>query len=163
MNYEKIEEIKVLQLIKGLQEGEKNAVYDLLKIYSPLIINIIDKFNINDIQKKYVNDLTINTLLNCVFDYKIEFKQSFLSYSISKIIKEIKHYTKNLYSEIYSQNQMENYYSQVITTKFFLEKTLNRSPKIIEIANHLLVTEEFILELLEYPTINHKHKITINI
>lgn len=88
-------------------------------------------------------------LIKAVERFSLDKGVRFASFATPTIIGEIKRYFRDKGSTIRIPRRIYEIYQKVNQARDYLSQQLSRSPKINEIANHLNISEENVLEIIE--------------
>ncbi|WP_373600178.1 SigB/SigF/SigG family RNA polymerase sigma factor [Paraclostridium bifermentans] len=112
----------------------------------------------NILAKKYINkgveyddiyQVASLALIYAIDRYDIEKGYEFSSFATPTIIGEIKKYFRDKVWTVKVPRRIQELSKKISEAKLFLEQKYKRSPKAIDIANHLGCTEEEVLEAIE--------------
>jgi len=137
------------EINKLFQNHQKyHSIYRIIitEYYKYIALTILDKYHVESFEKDKILELSMKKFLNSIQNYTFYDNIEFTNYSIKIILNEIKYYN---IQKLKFNNSKKEIYISILEAKNHLEYTLNRSPKISEIANYLNINEEYILEILE--------------
>ncbi len=112
----------------------------------------------NILAKKYINkgveyddiyQVASLALIYAIDRYDIEKGYEFSSFATPTIIGEIKKYFRDKVWTVKVPRRIQELSKKISEAKLFLEQKYKRSPKAVDIANHLGCTEEEVLEAIE--------------
>ncbi len=140
----------LLQLIKEFQRSQSEEVQtELVKQYESLVHSLARKFSRG---RDYDDDLIqvgMIGLLGALRRFDLSVGRSFESFAVPTIIGEIKRYIRDKTWSVHVPRRIKELGPKIKSALEKLTAELQRSPKIIEIANYLDVTEEEVLETME--------------
>lgn len=138
------------QLIKEFQQSQSEEVQtELVKRYSSLVHSLAKKFSRG---RDYDEDLVqvgMIGLLGALRRFDLSVGRSFESFAVPTIIGEIKRYIRDKTWSVHVPRRIKELGPKIKNAVEKLTTELQRSPRVIEIANYLDVTEEDVLETME--------------
>ncbi|MFN7252741.1 MAG: RNA polymerase sigma factor SigB [Anaerobacillus sp.] len=138
------------KLIKEFQKTQSEEVQTkLVKKYEALVRTLAKKFSRG---KDYDEDLIqvgMIGLLGALRRFDLSVGRSFESFAVPTIIGEIKRYIRDKTWSVHVPRRIKELGPKIKNTVEKLTTELQRSPKVIEIANYLDVSEEDVLETME--------------
>ncbi|MGE6257937.1 RNA polymerase sigma factor SigB [Heyndrickxia sporothermodurans] len=141
---------KIHDLIKQYQENEDmNAQNDLVLHYQNLVESIARKYSKGQSYHEDIVQVGLLGLLGAIRRFDESFGKSFEAFAIPTIIGEIKRFLRDKTWSVHVPRRIKELGPKIKTTIEELTVTLQRSPKIDEIANKLDVLEEEVLEAME--------------
>lgn len=147
---------EVLTWIKQYQEEKNEEIQTKLVMhYTPLVRTLARKFSHGkDFEEDFVQVGMVG-LLQAIsrFDYNIG--KSFESFAIPTIIGEIKRFIRDKTWSVHVPRRIKELSPKINKAVEHLTETLQRSPKIEEIANYLEISSEEVLEALELSRSYH--------
>lgn len=126
--------------------GNRNQVVNK---YINLAEIISKKFYNRGIDYEDIYQVACIALIKSVERFDLEKGVKFVSFATPTIIGEIKRYFRDKGSTIRIPRRIYEVYQKVNYAKEYLTQELKRTPRIDEIANHLKLSEETILEIIE--------------
>ncbi|MFS0577134.1 RNA polymerase sigma factor SigB [Sporosarcina sp. 179-K 3D1 HS] len=141
---------QVLQWIKEFQENnDEEAQTNLVLHYERLVHSIARKYSSG---KPYYEDIVqvgMLGLLGAIRRYDPEFGKSFEAFAVPTIIGEIKRFLRDKTWAVHVPRRIKELGPRIKATVETLTTELQRSPLVSEIAEHLEVDEESVLEAME--------------
>ncbi|WP_413376397.1 RNA polymerase sigma factor SigB [Alkalihalobacillus sp. 1P02AB] len=141
---------KVYQWIKQYQQnGDVHVQTEIVKHYEGLVRSLARKFSKG---KEYDEDLVqvgMLGLLAAIKRYDEEFGRSFESFAVPTIVGEIKRFIRDKTWSVHVPRRIKELGPKIKKAVDELTTSLQRSPLVHEIAGHLEVTEEEVLETME--------------
>ncbi|GIN86570.1 RNA polymerase sigma factor [Heyndrickxia sporothermodurans] len=141
---------KIHDLIKQYQENEDmNAQNDLVLHYQNLVESIARKYSKGQSYHEDIVQVGLLGLLGAIRRFDESFGKSFEAFAIPTIIGEIKRFLRDKTWSVHVPRRIKELGPKIKTTIEELTVTLQRSPKIDEIAAKMDVSEEEVLEAME--------------
>ncbi|GAF64712.1 RNA polymerase sigma factor SigB [Alkalihalobacillus trypoxylicola] len=134
---------------KYQQDGDEEVQTDLVKHYEGLVRSLARKFSKG---KEYDDDLFqvgMLGLLAAINRYDDEYGRSFESFAVPTIVGEIKRFIRDKTWSVHVPRRIKELGPKIKKAVDELTTSLQRSPLVHEIAAHLDVTEEEVLETME--------------
>lgn len=155
---------EVSKWIKDYQSHkDEEAQNQLVMHYKNLVDSIARKYSKGKSNHEDIFQVGIIGLLGAIRRYDESFGRSFEAFAIPTIIGEIKRFLRDKTWSVHVPRRIKELGPKIKTTVEELTSQLQRSPKIEEIADHLEVTEEEILEAMEmgksYQALSVDHSI----
>jgi len=155
---------EVNEWIKAYQLHEDQEAQDKLVMhYKNLVESIARKYSKGKSYHEDIFQVGIIGLLGAIRRYNESYGKSFEAFAIPTIIGEIKRFLRDKTWSVHVPRRIKELGPKIKTTVEELTATLQRSPQIHEIAEHLDVTEEEVLEAMEmgksYQALSVDHSI----
>ncbi|RFU67378.1 RNA polymerase sigma factor SigB [Peribacillus saganii] len=155
---------KVNDWIKAFQEHQdEEAQNQLVLHYQSLVETISRKYSKGKSYQEDIIQVGMIGLLGAIRRYDESFGKSFEAFAVPTIIGEIKRFLRDKTWSVHVPRRIKELGPKIKTTVEELTTTLHRSPKIEEIAQHLEVSEEEVLEAMEmgksYQALSVDHSI----
>ena len=148
-NYKQTKE-QVLEWIKAYQETEdEDAQTNLVLNYQRLVQSIARKYSNG---KSYHEDIVqegMLGLLGAIRRYDPDFGRTFEAFAVPTIIGEIKRFLRDKTWAVHVPRRIKELGPRIKSAVEALTTELQRSPKVIEIAEYLEVDEDDVLEAME--------------
>lgn len=150
--------------IKAFQEHDDQEAQDKLVLhYKNLVESIARKYSKGKSYHEDIFQVGIIGLLGAIRRYDESFGKSFEAFAIPTIIGEIKRFLRDKTWSVHVPRRIKELGPKIKATVEELTRDLQRSPQIHEIADHLDVTEEEVLEAMEmgksYQALSVDHSI----
>jgi RNA polymerase sigma-B factor len=158
---------EVIELIEQFQQtNDEEIQLFLVKKYNALVESLARKYSRGHHMHEDLVQVGMLGLLGAIRRYDPQFGKGFEAYAIPTIIGEIKRYLRDKTWSIHVPRRIKELGPRIKATVEKLTTELQRSPKVEEIAHHLEVTEEEILETMEmgksYKALSVDHSIDSN-
>ncbi|ASF37976.1 RNA polymerase, sigma 37 subunit, RpsB/SigB [Halobacillus alkaliphilus] len=142
---------EVYEWIEHLQEHPTDeAVQEkIVLVYKDLVESIARKYSKNSTIHEDLVQVGMLGLLAAIRRYDPSFGKSFESFAIPTIIGEIKRFIRDKTWSVHVPRRIKELGPKIKKAAEELTNTLQRSPSVIEIADHLEVSEEDVLETME--------------
>ncbi|KIL52213.1 RNA polymerase sigma factor SigB [Jeotgalibacillus soli] len=155
---------EVLAWIKAYQENQdEEAQHKLVVNYRNLVESIARKYSKGKSYHEDIAQVGIIGLLGAIRRYDDTFGKSFEAFAIPTIIGEIKRFLRDKTWSVHVPRRIKELGPKIKAAVEELTTTLQRSPKVSEIADHLEVSEEEVLEAMEmgksYQALSVDHSI----
>ncbi|KIL52426.1 RNA polymerase sigma factor SigB [Jeotgalibacillus alimentarius] len=155
---------EVLEWIKAYQETQdEDAQHKLVVHYKNLVESIARKYSKGKSYHEDIAQVGMIGLLGAIRRYDDTFGKSFEAFAIPTIIGEIKRFLRDKTWSVHVPRRIKELGPKIKATVEELTTDLQRSPKVSEIAMHLEVSEEEILEAMEmgksYQALSVDHSI----
>ncbi|MFB1083000.1 RNA polymerase sigma factor SigB [Jeotgalibacillus sp. JSM ZJ347] len=155
---------EVLKWIKAYQETQDDdAQHKLVVHYKNLVESIARKYSKGKSYHEDIAQVGMIGLLGAIRRYDDTFGKSFEAFAIPTIIGEIKRFLRDKTWSVHVPRRIKELGPKIKATVEELTTDLQRSPKVSEIAKHLEVSEEEILEAMEmgksYQALSVDHSI----
>ncbi|HEY4553580.1 MAG TPA: RNA polymerase sigma factor SigB [Bacillaceae bacterium] len=155
---------EVNQWIKAYQLHEDQEAQDKLVMhYKNLVESIARKYSKGKSYHEDIFQVGIIGLLGAIRRYDESFGKTFEAFAIPTIIGEIKRFLRDKTWSVHVPRRIKELGPKIKLAVEELTRELQRSPKIPEIASHLEVSEEEILEAMEmgksYQALSVDHSI----
>lgn len=138
------------QLIKQYQlDHDQNAQDALVLHYQGLVESIARKYSKGKSFYEDIFQVGVIGLLGAIRRYDEKYGKSFEAFAVPTIIGEIKRFLRDKTWSVHVPRRIKELGPKIKTTAEKLTITLQRSPKVEEIARELDVSEEEILETME--------------
>lgn len=141
---------KVLDWISQFQKQEdEEAQINLVLHYKPLVESIARKYSYG---KSHYDDMVqvgMLGLLGSIRRFNPELGKNFEAFAVPTIIGEIKRFLRDKTWDVHVPRRIKELGPKIKVAVEKLTVELNHSPSITEIANHLEVAEEAVLEAME--------------
>lgn len=141
----------VYEWIAHLQEYPTDEVIQekIVKVYSNLVEALARKYSRNSMIHEDLVQVGMIGLLGAIKRFDPEFKRSFESFAIPTIIGEIKRYLRDQTWSVHVPRRIKELGPQIKRAVDELTIINQQSPTVEEIADHLEVSEEDVLESME--------------
>ncbi|MCT8136576.1 RNA polymerase sigma factor SigB [Anaerobacillus sp. CMMVII] len=138
------------QLIREFQQSQSEEVQTkLVKNYEALVHTLAKKFSRGRGYDEDLIQVGMIGLLGALRRFDPTVGRSFESFAVPTIIGEIKRYIRDKTWSVHVPRRIKELGPKIKNAVEKLTTELQRSPKVIEIANYLEVTEEEVLETME--------------
>ncbi len=138
------------QLIKAFQQSHSEEIQtELVKKYASLVNALAKKFAQGREDHEDLIQVGMIGLLAALRRFDLTVGRNFESFAVPTIVGEIKRYIRDKTWSVHVPRRIKELGPKIKQTIDKLTTDLQRSPKIIEIANYLGVTEEVVLETME--------------
>ncbi|MCI1575565.1 MAG: RNA polymerase sigma factor SigB [Heyndrickxia faecalis] len=150
------DQIDVNQLIQSYQQnGDKEAQEILVAHYQKLVESLARKYSKGRAYQEDIFQVGIIGLLGAIQRFDPNIGKSFESFAIPTIIGEIKRFLRDKTWSVHVPRRIKELGPRIKSTVEKLTNELQRSPKIAEIAAHLEISEEEVLEAMEMSKSYH--------
>ncbi|TFD95307.1 MULTISPECIES: RNA polymerase sigma factor SigB [Jeotgalibacillus] len=155
---------EVLEWIKAYQETQdEQAQHNLVMHYRNLVESIARKYSKGKSYHEDIAQVGMIGLLGAIRRYDDAFGKSFEAFAIPTIIGEIKRFLRDKTWSVHVPRRIKELGPKIKAAVEELTTTLQRSPKVNEIADYLEVSEEEVLEAMEmgksYQALSVDHSI----
>jgi RNA polymerase sigma-B factor len=142
---------EVYDWIEYLQENPRDEVVQekIVLVYKDLVESIARKYSKNSTIHEDLVQVGMLGLLAAIRRYDPEFGKSFESFAIPTIIGEIKRFIRDKTWSVHVPRRIKELGPKIKKAAEDLTSILQRSPSVLEIAEHLEVSEEDVLETME--------------
>lgn len=142
---------EVYEWIEHLQENPRDEVVQeqIVLVYKDLVESIARKYSKNSTIHEDLVQVGMLGLLAAIRRYDPDFGKSFESFAIPTIIGEIKRFIRDKTWSVHVPRRIKELGPKIKKTSEELTSMLQRSPSVLEIADHLGVSEEDVLETME--------------
>ncbi|HZG70348.1 MAG TPA: RNA polymerase sigma factor SigB [Chondromyces sp.] len=155
---------QVIEWIKAFQTNEDlEAQEKIVRNYQNLVESIARKYSKGKSHHEDIVQVGMIGLLGAIRRYDDSFGKSFEAFAIPTIVGEIKRFLRDKTWSVHVPRRIKELGPKIKSTVEELTNTLQRSPKVEEIANHLEISEEEVLEAMEmgksYQALSVDHSI----
>ncbi|WP_316572728.1 RNA polymerase sigma factor SigB [Neobacillus sp. YIM B06451] len=155
---------EINELIKAYQLHQDNDAQEQLVLhYKNLVETIARKYSKGRSFHEDIFQVGMIGLLGAIRRYDESFGKSFEAFAVPTIIGEIKRFLRDKTWSVHVPRRIKELGPKIKTTVEELTTKLHRSPKVIEIAEALEVSEEEVLEAMEmgksYQALSVDHSI----
>jgi RNA polymerase sigma-B factor len=155
---------QILELIKAYQvDRDEHAQKQLVLHYQGLVEVLARKYSKGKSYHEDIYQVGMIGLLGAIRRYDESFGKSFEAFAVPTILGEIKRFLRDKTWSVHVPRRIKELGPRIKATVEQLTTTLERSPKIIEIAEVLDVSEEEVLEAMEmgksYQALSVDHSI----
>lgn len=148
-NYKQTKE-QVLEWIKAYQETEdEDAQTNLVLNYQRLVQSIARKYSNGKSYHEDIVQVGMLGLLGAIRRYDPDFGRTFEAFAVPTIIGEIKRFLRDKTWAVHVPRRIKELGPRIKSAVEALTTELQRSPKVIEIAEYLEVDEDDVLEAME--------------
>ncbi|MET3576013.1 RNA polymerase sigma factor SigB [Bhargavaea ullalensis] len=141
---------QVLEWIKAYQEtGDDLAQTNLVLHYERLVQSISRKYSNGKSYHEDIVQVGMLGLLGAIRRYDPDFGRSFEAFAVPTIIGEIKRFLRDKTWAVHVPRRIKELGPKIKAAAEELTNELQRSPKVQEIADHLGVEEDDVLEAME--------------
>lgn len=148
-NYKQTKE-QVLKWIKAYQETEdEDAQTNLVLNYQRLVQSIARKYSNGKSYHEDIVQVGMLGLLGAIRRYDPNFGRTFEAFAVPTIIGEIKRFLRDKTWAVHVPRRIKELGPRIKSAVEALTTELQRSPKVIEIAEYLEVEEDDVLEAME--------------
>ncbi|MBP3041005.1 RNA polymerase sigma factor SigB [Bacillaceae bacterium Marseille-Q3522] len=138
------------QLIKAYQlTHDEEAQNILVKKYLPLVDSISKKYSKGHSYHEDIVQVGVIGLLGAIRRYDESVGKSFEAFAIPTIIGEMKRFLRDKTWSVHVPRRIKELGPKIKTAAEELTVKLQRSPKVAEIAEEIMVSEEEVLEAME--------------
>jgi len=136
-------------LMQYKQNGKEELLECLVEAYTPLVEGLAQKFKRGQIQYEDLVQVGMIGLLSSLQRYDPAFERNFESFAVPTIVGEIKRFIRDKTWSVHVPRRVKELSPKIKHVIDELTIQMQRSPQIADIARHLGVSEEEILETLE--------------
>lgn len=141
---------QILEWIKAYQETEdEDAQTNLVLNYQRLVESIARKYSNGKSYHEDIVQVGMLGLLGAIRRYDSEFGRTFEAFAVPTIIGEIKRFLRDKTWAVHVPRRIKELGPRIKSAVETLTTELQRSPKVIEIAEYLEVEEDDVLEAME--------------
>ena len=141
---------QILEWIKAYQETEdEEAQTNLVLNYQRLVESIARKYSNGKSYHEDIVQVGMLGLLGAIRRYDPEFGRTFEAFAVPTIIGEIKRFLRDKTWAVHVPRRIKELGPRIKSAVETLTTELQRSPKVIEIAEYLEVEEDDVLEAME--------------
>ncbi len=141
---------QILEWIKAYQETEdEEAQTNLVLNYQRLVESISRKYSNGKSYHEDIVQVGMLGLLGAIRRYDPEFGRTFEAFAVPTIIGEIKRFLRDKTWAVHVPRRIKELGPRIKSAVETLTTELQRSPKVIEIAEYLEVQEDDVLEAME--------------
>ncbi|RLQ93165.1 RNA polymerase sigma factor SigB [Falsibacillus albus] len=150
--------------IKAFQEnGDQDAQDQLVVHYQRLVESIARKYSKGKSYHEDIFQVGMIGLLGAIRRYDDSFGKSFEAFAIPTVVGEIKRFLRDKTWSVHVPRRIKELGPKIKSTIEELTTELQRSPRVIEIADRLEISEEEVLEAMEmgksYQALSVDHSI----
>lgn len=137
-------------LIKAYQtEGDEDAQYQLVKHYTKLIESLAYRYSKGQSHHEDLVQVGMVGLLGAIQRFDTAFERKFEAFLVPTVAGEIKRYLRDKTWSVHVPRRIKEIGPKIKSATDELTNSLGRSPRVDEIADHLEVTSEDVLEAME--------------
>ncbi len=137
-------------LIKAYQtEGDEDAQYKLVKHYTKLIESLAYRYSKGQSHHEDLVQVGMVGLLGAIQRFDTAFERRFEAFLVPTVAGEIKRYLRDKTWSVHVPRRIKEIGPKIKAATDELTNSLGRSPRVDEIADHLEVTSEDVLEAME--------------
>jgi RNA polymerase sigma-B factor len=141
---------QIMQWIQDYQDSQDDEAQSMLVLhYRNLVESLARKYSKGRSFHEDMVQVGMLGLLGAIRRYEASYGKSFEAFAIPTIIGEIKRFLRDKTWSVHVPRRIKELGPKIKTTVEELTNTLERSPKVQEIADYLEVTEEEVLEAME--------------
>ncbi|MCZ8536691.1 RNA polymerase sigma factor SigB [Paenisporosarcina quisquiliarum] len=141
---------QILEWIKAYQESEdEEAQTNLVLNYQRLVESIARKYSNGKSYHEDIVQVGMLGLLGAIRRYDPEFGRTFEAFAVPTIIGEIKRFLRDKTWAVHVPRRIKELGPRIKSAVETLTTELQRSPKVVEIAEYLEVDEDDVLEAME--------------
>ncbi|MGB3259560.1 RNA polymerase sigma factor SigB [Paenisporosarcina sp.] len=141
---------QILEWIKAYQESEdEEAQTNLVLNYQRLVESIARKYSNGKSYHEDIVQVGMLGLLGAIRRYDPEFGRTFEAFAVPTIIGEIKRFLRDKTWAVHVPRRIKELGPRIKSAVESLTTELQRSPKVVEIAEYLEVDEDDVLEAME--------------
>lgn len=152
---------RLIELVQTKQDSD--AQLQLVENYTQLVDSIARKYSKGRTYHEDMKQVGMIGLLGAINRYDPSYGKSFEAFAVPTIIGEIKRFLRDKTWSVHVPRRIKELGPKIKTTVEELTIQLQRSPKVIEIADYLEASEEEILEAMEmsknYQALSVDHSI----
>ncbi|MEK4027068.1 MULTISPECIES: RNA polymerase sigma factor SigB [Bacillaceae] len=155
---------QVVEWIKAYQNDSDNEAQEhLVKHYQGLVESIARKYSKGKSYHEDIAQVGMMGLLGAIRRYDDAYGKSFEAFAIPTIVGEIKRFLRDKTWSVHVPRRIKELGPKIKSTVEELTSSLQRSPKVDEIARYLDISEEEVLEAMEmgksYQALSVDHSI----
>lgn len=155
---------QVVEWIKAYQtENDQEAQENLVKHYHGLVESIARKYSKSKSYHEDIVQVGLMGLLGAIRRYDDSYGKSFEAFAIPTIVGEIKRFLRDKTWSVHVPRRIKELGPKIKSTVEELTSSLQRSPRVDEIASYLEISEEEVLEAMEmgksYQALSVDHSI----
>lgn len=136
--------------IADYQENDNSEAQEKLVLhYQKLVVSLAYKYSKGQAHHEDLVQVGMVGLLGAIKRFDVSFERKFEAFLVPTVIGEIKRYLRDKTWSVHVPRRIKEIGPKIKKANEELTNELGRSPKIIEIANRLEVTEEDVLEAME--------------
>ena len=148
--YKEVSPNEINAWIADYQENNNNDAQEKLVLhYQKLIESLAYKYSKGQAHHEDLVQVGMVGLLGAIKRFDTSFERKFEAFLVPTVIGEIKRYLRDKTWSVHVPRRIKEIGPKIKRANEELTNELGRSPKIIEIANRLEVTEEDVLEAME--------------
>lgn len=156
--------LQAIEWIKAFQEsGDRDAQDRLVKHYHGLVESIARKYSKGRSHHEDIVQVGMMGLLGAIRRYDDSFGKSFEAFAIPTIVGEIKRFLRDKTWSVHVPRRIKELGPKIKSANEELTTSLQRSPRVNEIAQYLDISEEEVLEAMEmgksYQALSVDHSI----
>lgn len=160
----KLSKEEVIKLIDQYQKNNDEDAQDRLVIqYKGLVESIARRYSKGGNIHEDISQVGMLGLLGAIRRFDPSYERSFESFAVPTIVGEIKRFLRDKTWSVHVPRRIKELGPRIKATVEELTTKLQRSPKVHEIAEHLEVSEEEVLETMEmgqsYQALSVDHSI----
>ncbi|RAS86590.1 RNA polymerase sigma factor SigB [Priestia endophytica] len=160
----KLSKEEVIKLIDQYQKNNDEDAQDRLVIqYKGLVESIARRYSKGGNIHEDISQVGMLGLLGAIRRFDPSYERSFESFAVPTIVGEIKRFLRDKTWSVHVPRRIKELGPRIKATVEELTTKLQRSPKVQEIAEHLEVSEEEVLETMEmgqsYQALSVDHSI----
>ncbi|WP_309411820.1 RNA polymerase sigma factor SigB [Bacillus cereus] len=141
---------EILHLIQECQNKQcEQAQQDIVLYYTNLVHSLAYRYSKGNASHEDFVQVGMLGLLGAIRRYDTSLKKEFEAFLIPTIMGEMKKYLRDKTWDVHVPRRIKDKSSTLKKTIEILTSTLQRSPQIQEIATHMKLSEEEVLELME--------------
>lgn len=141
---------KVNALIHDYQENEnQDAQTELVEHYQKLVESLAYRYSKGQSHHEDLVQVGMVGLLGAIKRFDVSYDRRFEAFLVPTVVGEIKRYLRDKTWSVHVPRRIKEIGPKIKNANDDLTNTLERSPTIGEIANHLEVTDEEVLEAME--------------
>jgi len=141
---------QILEWIKAYQESEdEEAQTNLVLNYQRLVESIARKYSNGKSYHEDIVQVGMLGLLGAIRRYDPEFGRTFEAFAVPTIIGEIKRFLRDKTWAVHVPRRIKELGPRIKSAVEAITTELQRSPKVVEIAEYLEVDEDDVLEAME--------------
>ncbi|MBM7700453.1 SigB/SigF/SigG family RNA polymerase sigma factor [Kurthia huakuii] len=149
MEKKTFDEKEVQTLLFAAQNDDKEAATKLVERFKPLVLSIVNKYSRKVSEREDVVQVGMVGLTKAIQKFDLSVDRKFISYAVPTIAGEIKRYFRDCTWDVHVPRRVKEFYMHVNRAINDLNEHLQRSPNVNEIAEHLQVKEDIVLETME--------------
>lgn len=146
----KIDEAQIYSWIESFQQNPTEDIQtELIRHYEPLVQSLARKFSRSQGHDDDLYQVGMIGLLAALRRFDPSYKRSFESFAVPTIVGEIKRFIRDKTWSVHVPRRIKELGPRIKNAVEELTTEYQRSPQVSEIAEHLEVTEEAVLETME--------------